>query len=139
MPKRNNLATSASKKNDKAIATASASAVFARVESSLGFSRFRVAVHDGKGMVDIQASLRGLFRQRKAGMPISKNDIVMLEGYSPSSTHTCEIVARVDKPSAQKLYEAGRIHKVIFVPSDDTTDELFDYGSDTSAVDIDAI
>lgn len=119
--KRGAAASSASKANVRAVVSAiqSDSAIFARVERSLGNSNFRLTLNDGS---PCQGTPRGLFTSRN--MRITLGDIVILER-STSSTH--EIIGLLSKEESAALYKSKRLSKHLC--AEEQEDTLFDYSA----------
>jgi hypothetical protein len=132
------VAQSASKKNATVVSQLGDDAIFARVDSNLG-SYFRLSCHDGIKMVEILGSPRGLFKQRKAQIRFSRDDIVILSSMPSRSSEITEIIALLGKKEAQELYNDGRIHKNVYqaplsfgtigtsTAPELTEEDLFDY------------
>lgn len=113
--------------------------LFARVSGNNGHY-FRLTIHDGGQTLEILGSPRGLFKARRANIRFSTNDIVVLSKMPESTSkqqQIHEIIALVDRESAQSLYDSGRIHKSVYVAPDPTGAEdnsdafVFDYSSST--------
>lgn len=113
--------------------------LFARVSGNNGHY-FRLTVHDGGQTLEILGSPRGLFKTRRANIRFSTNDIVVLSKMPESTSkqqQIHEIIALVDRESAQSLYDRGRIHKSVYVAPDPTGTQdnsdvfVFDYSSST--------
>ena len=118
-------------------------AVFARIDSNLG-SYFRLTYHDAEKEKSIQilGSPRGLFKQRKAQIRFSTDDIVILSSVPTRGTDISEIIALLDKKDAQDFYKKGLIHKSVYNAPDrfglsgkvteTVVDDIFDYTGDVS-------
>ena len=113
--------------------------LFARVSGNNGHY-FRLTIHDGDQTLEILGSPRGLFKTRRANIRFSTNDIVVLCKMPESTSkqqQIHEIIALVDRESAQSLYDSGRIHKSVYVAPDPTGTQdnsdafVFDYSSST--------
>jgi hypothetical protein len=142
---------SAHQKNDAVIREifredAGSPPLFARVSGNNGHY-FRLTIHDGGQTLEILGSPRGLFKTRRANIRFSTNDIVVLSKMPESSSkqqQIHEIIALLDRESAQSLYDTGRIHKSVYVAPDPTGAEdnsdafVFDYSADTQADDAEA-
>jgi len=128
MHKKNQMAISAEKKNNTLIAQVikGKEAVFARIDANLG-SYFRLTIHNGNTPIQILGSPRGLFKQRKAQIRFSRNDIVLLE-CMPTGSTISEIVALVSKSEAKELYKEGRIHKAVY--SEEEVSDFFEQDAD---------
>lgn len=144
---RNHLAISAEDRNAKEIYAImnnenTVPVIFGRIDANLG-SYFRMIIFDGRTTRQVQASPRGLFKQRKAHIRFYVGDIVAMEGEinqtmtdserAAKKALIYEIVAKFNKKEAQILYKSGRIHKSVYkrdIEEDD--DELFDYGNQSS-------
>ena len=132
------VAQSASKKNAILISQlhTMSDVVFARIGSNLG-SYFRITCHNGENTVELLGSPRGLFKQRRAQIRFTRDDIVVLSGMPSRASDISEIIALLGKKEAQQLYKDGRIHKSIYqappsfgetVPEDlNGNDDIFDY------------
>ena len=116
--KKNQMAISAEKKNKDLVMKiiGGKEAVFARIDANLG-SYFRLTIHNGNTPIQILGSPRGLFKQRKAQIRFSRNDIVLLE-CMPTGSTISEIVGLVSKAEAKELYNEGRIHKAVYSEED---------------------
>ena len=116
--KKNQMAISAEKKNKDLVMKiiGGKEAVFARIDANLG-SYFRLTIHNGNTPIQILGSPRGLFKQRKAQIRFSRNDIVLLE-CMPTGSTISEIVGLVSKAEAKELYKEGRIHKAVYSEED---------------------
>jgi hypothetical protein len=124
--------------------------LFARVSGNNGHY-FRLTIHDGSQTLEILGSPRGLFKTRRANIRFSTNDIVVLSKMPESSSkqqQIHEIIALLDKESAQSLYDTGRIHKSVYVAPDPTGAEdnsdafVFDYSAEAQEeadVDVNAL
>ena len=139
------MAKSASMKNASVVMKLTDDSVIARIDANLG-SYFRLTYHDSTKPVQILGSPRGLFKQRKAQIRFSANDLVVLSGIPAGSSEISEIIALLSKKDAQDLYKDGRIHTSIYTtPQIDgvkVEDDLFDYieaSAETEIVNIDAI
>lgn len=112
------MAISAEKKNKDLVMKiiGGKEAVFARIDANLG-SYFRLTIHNGNTPIQILGSPRGLFKQRKAQIRFSRNDIVLLE-CMPTGSTISEIVGLVSKAEAKELYKEGRIHKAVYSEED---------------------
>ena len=113
--------------------------LFARVSGNNGHY-FRLTIHDGGQTLEILGSPRGLFKTRRANIRFSTNDIVVLSKMPETTSkqqQIHEIIALVDRESAQSLYDSGRIHKSVYVAPDPTGTQdnsdafVFDYSSST--------
>ena len=111
--------------------------LFARVSGNNGHY-FRLTIHDGDQTLEILGSPRGLFKTRRANIRFSTNDIVILSKMPETTSkqqQIHEIIALLDRESAQSLYDSGRIHKSVYVAPDPTGAEdnsdafVFDYSS----------
>lgn len=120
--------------------------LFARVSGNNGHY-FRLTIHDGGQTLEILGSPRGLFKTRRANIRFSTNDIVVLSKMPESTSkqqQIHEIIALVDRESAQSLYDSGRIHKSVYVAPDPTGAEdnsdafVFDYSAEAQADDAEA-
>jgi hypothetical protein len=107
------VAKSASKKNTEVVAQLGADAIFARVTANLG-SYFRLTCHDGEKTVEILGSPRGLFKQRKAQIRFTRDDIVVLSSMPSRGSEISEIIALLSKKDAQELYKDERIHASVY-------------------------
>lgn len=115
-------------------------AIFARIDSNLG-SYFRLSYHDNnkEKLVQILGSPRGLFKQRKAQVRFSTNDIVILSCVPTRGTDISEIIALLDKKDAQDFYKKGLIHKSVYTAPDrfggatvqTADDDIFDYSGES--------
>ena len=112
--------------------------LFAHVSGNNGHY-FRLTIHDGSQTLEILGSPRGLFKTRRANIRFSTNDIVVLSKMPESSSkqqQIHEIIALLDRESAQSLYDTGRIHKSVYVAPDPTGAEdnsdafVFDYSAE---------
>lgn len=112
------MAISAEKKNKDLVMKiiGGKETVFARIDANLG-SYFRLTIHNGNTPIQILGSPRGLFKQRKAQIRFSRNDIVLLE-CMPTGSTISEIVGLVSKAEAKELYKEGRIHKAVYSEED---------------------
>jgi hypothetical protein len=88
--------------------------------------------------LEILGSPRGLFKTRRANIRFSTNDIVVLSKMPETTSkqqQIHEIIALLDRESAQSLYDTGRIHKSVYVAPDPTGAEdnsdafVFDYSA----------
>ena len=134
---------SAHQKNDAVIREifredAGSTALFARVSGNNGHY-FRLTIHEGGQTLEILGSPRGLFKTRRANIRFSTNDIVVLSKMPESTSkqqQIHEIIALLDRESAQSLYDTGRIHKSVYVAPDPTGAEdnsdafVFDYSAE---------
>lgn len=96
--------------------------LFARVSGNNGHY-FRLTIHDGGQTLEILGSPRGLFKTRRANIRFSTNDIVVLSKMPETTSkqqQIHEIIALLDRESAQSLYDSGRIHKSVYVAPDPT-------------------
>lgn len=114
--------------------------LFARVSGNNGHY-FRLTIHDDDQTFEILGSPRGLFKTRRANIRFSTNDIVVLSKMPETTSkqqQIHEIIALVDRESAQSLYDSGRIHKSVYVAPDPTGAEdnsdafVFDYSADNA-------
>lgn len=124
------MAKSASKKNSAVITNLSEDSIIARIDANLG-SYFRLTYHDNTKPIQILGSPRGLFKQRKAQIRFSANDLVVLSGIPSASSDISEIIALLSKKDAQDLYKDGRIHSSIYTTGQkegvSEEDNFFDY------------
>ena len=135
------VAQSAEKKNKMAVSQVGENTVFARINTNLG-SYFRLTCHDGEKAVELLGSPRGLFKQRKAQIRFSRDDIVILSSMPSYASEISEIIALLGKKDAQDLYKEGRIHKSVYqapssfgpTVSEETEDDFFDYAEVKEAV-----
>jgi hypothetical protein len=106
----------------------------ARVDKVLGGKRFHLSFFDGDKLhTGVLATPRGLFSAGgRVRVRITTGDFVVLDGAEiikesreKGKDVTMEIYGVLDKPEAQQLYKAGRIHKSIY-NSEDALDDLFD-------------
>ena len=113
--------------------------LFARVSGNNGHY-FRLTIHDGGQTLEILGSPRGLFKTRRANIRFSTNDIVVLSKMPETTSkqqQIHEIIALLDRESAQSLYHSGRIHKSVYVAPDPTGTQdnsdafVFDYSGGT--------
>jgi hypothetical protein len=130
------VAQSATKKNTAVLMNLDEmpGAVIARIDANLG-SYFRLTYHNGETTTQILGSPRGLFKQRKAQIRFSRDDIVVISSVPSRASDITEIIALLSKKDAQDLYTKGRIHKNVYsapsawsaVESAAVEDDLFDY------------
>ena len=113
--------------------------LFARVSGNNGHY-FRLTIHDGGQTLEILGSPRGLFKTRRANIRFSTNDIDVLSKMPDTTSkqqQIHEIIALLDRESAQSLYHSGRIHKSVYVAPDPTGTQdnsdafVFDYSGGT--------
>jgi hypothetical protein len=132
------MAKSASKKNTAVITNLSDDSIIARIDANLG-SYFRLTYHDNTKTIQILGSPRGLFKQRKAQIRFSANDLVVLSGIPSASSEISEIIALLSKKDAQDLYKDGRIHSSIYTTGQkegvSPEDDFFDYTEKTADAD----
>ena len=137
--KQGRLSKCANNKNERAIFLATKGpATFGRVNKMLGNRQFSISIYDydHKEVKEIIAIPRGIFSAGgKSRVQISTGDFVLLDGLHPRLP--AEIMARLDKKSAQTFFDEGRIDKAIYNPS--VIDELFDYSETLEDIDIDAV
>jgi hypothetical protein len=145
---------SAHKKNDAVIREIfrddATPPLFARISGNNGHY-FRLTIHDGGQTLEILGSPRGLFKARRANIRFSTNDIVVLNKMPEATSkqqQIHEIIALLDRESAQSLYDSGRIHKSVYLAPDPTGTQdnsdafVFDYSAasaDQADVDVNAL
>ena len=113
----------------------------ARVDKVLGGKRFHLSFFDGEKLhTGVLATPRGLFSAGgRVRVRIGTGDFVVLDGAEmikesreKGKDVTMEIYGVLDKPEAEKLYKAGRIHESLY-KSEDSLDDLFDRSESGSA------
>jgi hypothetical protein len=113
----------------------------ARVDKVLGGKRFHLSFFDGEKLhTEVLATPRGLFSAGgRVRVRIGTGDFVVLDGAEmikesreKGKDVTMEIYGILDKPEAERLYKAGRIHESLY-KSEDALDDLFDRSGSAEA------
>lgn len=121
--------------------------IVARIDANLG-TYFRLTAHDGEKVITFLGSPRGIFKQKKAQIRFSANDLVVLSGIPTGLSEISEIVALLGRSDAQDLYKDGLIHATVYAKPDrfsaaaeGADDDFFDYTGveEEEEFDIDAI
>lgn len=117
----------------------------ARVDKVLGGKRFHLSFFDGEKLhTGVLATPRGLFSAGgRVRVRIGTGDFVVLDGAEmikesrdKGKDVTMEIYGILDKPEAERLYKAGRIHESLYKSED--VDDLFDRSAEQADAEADA-